>query len=173
MWLTDKLLNHYIAFQRWNFKIEINFRVREIFFFNKSYSRLVLMPKMTYFKMTANTNDRSFWEVLLIMILNDIFHDRFVDSDLSFNWLQMHEALNESVLAEIIISRVQLDKAPVTTTIVENEMSRSRRASATTMPLSFWKTPERKLSLTLIRRHVTAILIESPPVPDEKRQRGL
>lgn len=85
----------------------------------------------------------------------------------------MHETHNESVLAEIIISRVHLDKAPVTTTIVENEMPRSRRASATTTPLSFWKTPERKLSLTLICRHVTAILIESPPVPDKELQRGL
>jgi len=82
-----------------------------------------------------------------------------------------YEARSESV--EIIISRVHLDRAPVTTTIVENEMPRSRRASATTTPLSFWKTPERKLSLTLIRRHVTTILIESPPVLDEERQRGL
>lgn len=49
-------------------------------------------------------------------------------SDLSSNFLQMHETHSESVLAEIIISRVHLDKAPVTTTIVENEMPRSRRA---------------------------------------------
>lgn len=62
-----------------------------------------------------------------------------------------------------------LDKAPVTTTRVKNEMLRSRHVSATTTPLSFWKTPERKLSLTLIRRHVTVILIESPPVSDEER----
>lgn len=104
------------------------------------------------------------------MILNDIFHDRL---QISSNCLQIHEARSESVLAEIIISRVHLDRAPVTTTIVENEMPRSRRASATTTPLSFWKTPERKLSLTLIRKHVTAILIESPPVLNEERQRGL
>lgn len=57
--------------------------------------------------------------------------------NLSFNCLQLHQARNESVLAEIIISRVHLDKTPVTITIDENEMPRSRRASTTTTPLSF------------------------------------
>jgi len=144
----------------------MNFPVSENFFLNKSYSWL--MPNCS----TINDiNDTSFWDVLLILNLSwQIWLQFFYFSS---NCFRIHEAHSESVLAEIIISRVHLDKAPVTTTIVENEMLRSRRVSVTTTPLSFWKTPERKLSLTLIRRHVTAILIESPPVPDEERQRSL
>lgn len=168
--LTRILWNHCIVFQRWNFEIKMNFHAERIvflfFFFFRKRKKQELFLRCTCIQLSrSGTNNRSFWEVLLIIILNDIYFTTDLASDLSSNFLQMRGARRESVLAEIIISRVHFDKAPVTTTIVENETPRSQRASATTTPLSFWKTPERKLSLTLIRSHVSAILIESPSRP--------